>query len=144
MTLVNILVKVFYSRDGAIDLSIDVALVPHGQVGVVRDDLMVVKDKARAVRGRGQQQKVVSHLGVQRTPRDDDVKHLVLSCFGPFHAGLASSFFHIIMLEVKFGTLKNLEEMSFQGRFRHRHLWSGAQDSNSFAKFPTSALAWGG
>jgi hypothetical protein len=55
VTLVNILIKIFYSRDGAIDLSIDVALVPHGQVGVVRDDPMVVKDKARAVRRRGQQ-----------------------------------------------------------------------------------------
>ncbi len=113
MTLVNILVKVFHNRDGAVDLNIDVALVPHGQVGVVRDDPTVVKDKARAAKGRGQQQEVVSHLGVQRTPRDDDVKHLVLSCFGPFLAGLASPFFHIIMLEVKFGTPKNLEEMSF-------------------------------
>ncbi len=113
MTLVNILVKVFHSRDGATDLNIDVALVPHRQVGVVWDDPMVVKDKARAARGRGQQQEVVSHLGVQRTPHDDDVKHLVLSYFGPFLAGLVSPFFHIIMLEVKFGTLKNLEEMSF-------------------------------
>ncbi len=95
VTLVNILVKVFHSRDGAANLNIDVALVPHGQVGVVRDDPMVVKDKARAARGRGQQQEVVSHLGVQRTPRDDDVKHLVLSCFGPF----------------------------FTGRLKHRHLW---------------------
>ncbi len=77
-------------------------------------------------------------------PRDDDVKHLVLSCFGPFLASLASSFFHIIMLRVKFGTPKNLEEMSFQGKLRHRHLWSGAQDSNSLAKFPTAALTWGG
>jgi hypothetical protein len=48
------------------------------------------------------------------TPRDDDVKHLVLSCFGPFLASLASPFFHIIMLEVKFGMPKNLEEMSAQ------------------------------
>jgi hypothetical protein len=40
---------------------------------------MVVKDKAQATRGRGQQEEVVSHLGVQRTPRDDNVKHLVLS-----------------------------------------------------------------
>jgi hypothetical protein len=54
MTLVNILVKVFHSRDGATDLNIDVALVSHGQVGVVRDDPTVVKDKARAARGRGQ------------------------------------------------------------------------------------------
>jgi len=54
-TLVNILVKVFHSRDGAVDLNIDVALVPHGQVGVVWDDPTVVKDKARAARGRGQQ-----------------------------------------------------------------------------------------
>jgi hypothetical protein len=98
VTLVNILVKVFHNRDGAVDLNIDVALVPHGLVGVVWDDLTVVKDKAQTARGRGQQQKVVSHLGVQRTPRDDDVKHLVLSCFGPFLAG----------------------------RLRHRHLWSGA------------------
>jgi hypothetical protein len=30
VTLVNILVKVFHSRDGAADLNIDVALVPHG------------------------------------------------------------------------------------------------------------------
>jgi hypothetical protein len=112
VTLVNILVKVFHSRDGAADLNIDVALVPHGQVGVVQDDLSVVKDKARAARGRGQQQKVVSHLSVQRTPRDDDVNHLVLNYFGPFLACLASPFFHIIMLEVKFGTPKNLEEMS--------------------------------
>jgi hypothetical protein len=87
VTLVNILVKVFHSRDGATDLNIDVALVSHGQVGVVQDDPTVVKDKARTARGRGQQQEVVSHLGVQRTPRDDDVKHLVLSCFGPFLAG---------------------------------------------------------
>jgi hypothetical protein len=56
MTLVNILVKVFHSYDGAADLNIDVALVPHGQVGVVRDDPMVVKDKARVARGRGQEQ----------------------------------------------------------------------------------------
>jgi hypothetical protein len=53
VTLVNILVKVFHNRDGAADLNIDVALVPHGQVGVVRDDPTVVKDKARVVRGRG-------------------------------------------------------------------------------------------
>jgi hypothetical protein len=64
VTLVNILVKVFHSRDGATDLNIDVALVPHGQVRVVRDDPMVVKDKARVARGRGQQQEVVSDLGV--------------------------------------------------------------------------------
>jgi hypothetical protein len=81
VTLVNILVKVFHSRDGVADLNIDVALVLHGQVRVVRDDPTIVKDKARATRGRGQQQEVVSHLGVQRTPRDDDVKHLVLSMF---------------------------------------------------------------
>jgi len=56
MTLVNILVKVFHSRDGAADLNIDVALVLHGQVGVIRDDLTVIKDKARATRGRGQEQ----------------------------------------------------------------------------------------
>ncbi len=116
MTLVNILVKVFHSRDGVANLNIDVALVPHGQVGVVRDDPTVVKDKAQAARGRGQQQEVVSHLGVQRTPRDDDVKHLVLSCFGPFLAG----------------------------RLRHRHLWLSAQNNNSLAKFPTVALTWGG
>ncbi len=64
MTLVNILVKVFHSRDGTVDLNIDVALVPHGQVGVVRDDPTVIKDKARAARGTGQQQEVFSHLGV--------------------------------------------------------------------------------
>jgi hypothetical protein len=46
MTLVNILVKVFHSCDGGADLNIDVALVPHGQVGVVQDDPTVVKDKA--------------------------------------------------------------------------------------------------
>jgi hypothetical protein len=67
VTLVNIFVKVFHSRDGAANLNIDVALVPHGQVGVVRDDPMVVKDKTRAARRRGQQQKVVSHLGVVAT-----------------------------------------------------------------------------
>jgi len=99
VTLVNILVKVFQSHDGTADLNINVALVPHGQVRVVRDDPTVVKDKARAARGRGQQQKVVNHLGVQ-----------------PFLAG----------------------------RLRHRHLWLGAQDSNSFAKFPTATLTWGG
>ncbi len=55
MTLVNILVKVFHNRDGIADLNIDVALVPHGQVGVIRDVPTVVKDKARAARGRGQQ-----------------------------------------------------------------------------------------
>jgi hypothetical protein len=48
------------------------------------------------------------------------------------------------MLEVKFGMPKNLEEMSFQGRLRHIHLWLGAQDSNSLAKFLTTALTWGG
>jgi len=53
VTLVNIFVKVFHSRDGVADLNIDVALVPHGQVGVVRDDPTVVKDKTRATRGRG-------------------------------------------------------------------------------------------
>jgi hypothetical protein len=46
MTLVNILVKVFHSRDGAADLNIDVALVPHGQVGVVRNNPTIVKNKA--------------------------------------------------------------------------------------------------
>ncbi len=55
MTLVNILIKVFHSHDGAANLNIDVALVPHGQVGVVWDDPTVVKDKAWAARGRGQQ-----------------------------------------------------------------------------------------
>jgi hypothetical protein len=30
MTLINILAKVFHSRDGAADFNIDVALVPHG------------------------------------------------------------------------------------------------------------------
>jgi hypothetical protein len=53
VTFVNILVKVFHSRDGARDLNIDVVLVLHGQVGVVRDDPTVVKDKTRAARGRG-------------------------------------------------------------------------------------------
>jgi len=53
VTFVNILVKVFHSRDGHADFNIDVALVPHGQVGVVRDDPTIVKDKARAARGRG-------------------------------------------------------------------------------------------
>jgi hypothetical protein len=53
VTLVNILVKVFHNCDGAADLNIDVALVPHGQVGVVRDDPTVVKNKTRAARGRG-------------------------------------------------------------------------------------------
>jgi hypothetical protein len=46
VTLVIILVKVFHSRDGAANLNIDVALVSHGQVGVVRDDPTVVKNKA--------------------------------------------------------------------------------------------------
>jgi hypothetical protein len=46
VTLVNILVKVFHSRDGAANLNIDVALVPHGQVGVIRDDPTVIKNKA--------------------------------------------------------------------------------------------------
>jgi hypothetical protein len=46
VTFINILVKVFHSHDGVADLNIDVALVPHGQVGVVRDDPTVVKDKA--------------------------------------------------------------------------------------------------
>jgi len=58
VTLVNILVKVFHSRDGAIDLNIDVALVPHGQVGVVQDDPTVVKDKARAIKGGGSSKKL--------------------------------------------------------------------------------------
>jgi hypothetical protein len=35
VTLVNILVKVFHNCDGVADLNIDVAPVPHGQVGVV-------------------------------------------------------------------------------------------------------------
>jgi hypothetical protein len=100
------------------------------------------KTKPKLQGGGGSSKKLLSYLDVQRTPCDDDVKHLVLSCFGPFLAGLASPFFHIIMLEVKFGTPKNLEEMSFQGRLRH--LWSGAQDTNSLAKFPTTALTWGG
>jgi hypothetical protein len=64
VTLVNILVKVFHNRDGATDFNIDVALIPHGQIRVVRDDPMVVKDKARAARGRGQEQEFVSHVGV--------------------------------------------------------------------------------
>jgi hypothetical protein len=46
VTLVNILVKVFHNRDGAADLNIVVALVPHGQVGVVRDNPTLVKNKA--------------------------------------------------------------------------------------------------
>jgi hypothetical protein len=58
VTLVNILVKVFHSRDGAIDLNIDVALVPDGQVGVVQDDPTVVKDKARATKGGGSSKKL--------------------------------------------------------------------------------------
>jgi hypothetical protein len=53
VTLVNILVKVFHSRDGAANLNIDVALVLHGQVGVVRDDPTVIKDKTQVARGRG-------------------------------------------------------------------------------------------
>jgi len=56
VTFVNIFVKVFHNCDGAVDLNIDVALVPHGQVGVIQDNLTVVKDKARAIRGRGQEQ----------------------------------------------------------------------------------------
>jgi len=56
VTFVNIFVKVFHSRDGAADLNIDVALILHGQVGVIRDDPTVVKDKAQATRGRGQEQ----------------------------------------------------------------------------------------
>jgi hypothetical protein len=144
VTFINIIVKVFHSRDGITDLNIDVALVSHGQVRVVQDDPTVVRNKAQTTKGRGQQLEVISHLGAQRMPRDDDVKHLVLSCFSPFLAGLASPFFHIIMLQVKFGTPKNPKEMSFQGRLRHRHLWLGAQDNNSLAKFPTTTLTWGG
>jgi hypothetical protein len=64
VTLINILVKVFHNRDGAADFNIDVALVSHGQVGVVRDDPMVIEDKAQAARGREQQQEFVSHVGV--------------------------------------------------------------------------------
>jgi hypothetical protein len=64
VTLVNILVKVFHSCDGSADFNIDVALVPHGQIMVVWDDPTVVKDKARAARGRGQEQEFVSHVGV--------------------------------------------------------------------------------
>ncbi len=64
VTLVNILVKVFHSRDGATDFNIDVALVPHCQVGVVWDDPTVIEDKARAVRGKEQQQEFVSHVGI--------------------------------------------------------------------------------
>ncbi len=64
VTLVNILVKVFHNRDGAADFNIDVALVPHGQVGVIRDDPTVIEDKARATRGKEQQQEFVNHVGV--------------------------------------------------------------------------------
>jgi hypothetical protein len=64
VTLVNIFVKAFHNRDGAADFNINVALVPHGQVRVVWDNPMVVKDKARAARGKGQQQKFVSHVGI--------------------------------------------------------------------------------
>jgi hypothetical protein len=64
VTLVNILVEVFHNRDGATHLNIDVALVPHDQVGVVRDDPTVVKNEARVAKGKGQQKEVVSHLGV--------------------------------------------------------------------------------
>jgi len=64
MTLVNILIKVFHNRDEAADFNIDVALIPHDQVGVVRDDPTVIEDKARAARGREQQQEFVSHVGV--------------------------------------------------------------------------------
>jgi hypothetical protein len=46
VTLINILVKVFHNRDGAADFNIDVALVPHGQVGVIQDDPTVIEDKA--------------------------------------------------------------------------------------------------
>jgi hypothetical protein len=53
VTFVNILVKVFHSRDGAADFNIDVAFVSHGKLGVVRDDPTVVKDKALAARGGG-------------------------------------------------------------------------------------------
>ncbi|CAK9262901.1 unnamed protein product [Sphagnum jensenii] len=56
VALVNILVKVFHNRDGAANFNIDVALVPHGQVGAVRDDPTVVENKARVARARGQQQ----------------------------------------------------------------------------------------
>jgi hypothetical protein len=64
VTLVNILVKVFNSHDRVVDFNIDVEFVLHGQVGVIRDDPTVVKDKARAARGRGQQQEFVNHVGV--------------------------------------------------------------------------------
>jgi hypothetical protein len=64
VTLVNILVKVFHCRDGAADFNIDVALVPHGEVRVVWDNPTVVKDKARAARGKGQQQEFVNHISV--------------------------------------------------------------------------------
>jgi hypothetical protein len=64
VTLVNILVKVFHSRDGAAEFNIDVALVPHREVGVVRDDLTVIEDKARAAEGREQQQEFVNHVGI--------------------------------------------------------------------------------
>jgi len=58
VTFVNILVKIFHKRDGAADLNIDVALLSHGQVVVVWDDPTVVKDKARATRGRGNNKKL--------------------------------------------------------------------------------------
>jgi hypothetical protein len=45
VTLVNILIKVFHSCDGPEDLNINVALVPHGRVEVVRDDSMFEKQK---------------------------------------------------------------------------------------------------
>jgi len=64
VTLVNIFVKVFHNHDGAADFNIDVALVPHGQVGVVKDDPTVIENKARAARARGQQQEFVSHVDV--------------------------------------------------------------------------------
>jgi hypothetical protein len=64
VTLVNILVKVFHNRDGVANFNIDVALIPHGQVGVVWDNPMVIEDEAQAARGREQQQEFVSHVGV--------------------------------------------------------------------------------
>ncbi len=53
VTLVNILVKVFHRRDGAADFNIDVALVPHGQVGVIRDDQRLSKTKPKLQGGGG-------------------------------------------------------------------------------------------
>jgi hypothetical protein len=112
-------VKIFHSRDGAVDLNINVALVQHGQVGVIWETQRLSKTNPELQGGGG---------------RSNNLLVTLVSLSRRF--GFALSF--------RFGMPNNLEKMSFQGSQKHKHLWSGAHDSNSLAKFPTVALTCGG